>query len=347
MGRHQVSGAPYGPMHGVTKLWLMLLDTCTAFNMLQHCWPVGHTLQDSSPLYPALHSLMLFLLPLTCPSSDPRFWASPLGHAVTPEEAFTLITPVILSLCNICKDQSSATLPASIRSLPPGYISMLCCLACYGSPSNPQQRLCPSLYGWPPASLSAPRELRAPTSTATSLPSVPPRSCRACKTWVPGPAGSPRGAGVLCPTAACLVSYSDQCSTQIAASATGSRGATLPALPEMCPSVTTPEHAVLRIICKATVNEDKFFTNNCPLMMAMMQEWPSITGLDLRSSALEDINSLLHIARFCSACILGWMEGLQERRLLQRQQPQHGTFPARLESAAALKAVRLYLHWIR
>ncbi|MEW5317552.1 MAG: hypothetical protein WDW38_008840 [Sanguina aurantia] len=78
-----------------------------------------------------------------------------------------------------------------------------------------------------------------------------------------------------------------------------------------------------------------------------MQEWPSITGLDLRSSALEDINSLLHIARFCSACILGWMEGLQERRLLQRQQPQHGTFPARLESAAALKAVRLYLHWIR
>lgn len=58
-------------MHGFTKLWLMLLDTCTAFNMLQHCWPVGHTLLDSSPLYPALHRLMLFLLPLTCPSGDP------------------------------------------------------------------------------------------------------------------------------------------------------------------------------------------------------------------------------------------------------------------------------------
>lgn len=121
-------------------LWSVLHTACLTFDAFPTHWPKGH-LQDGSPLYPALLSLMRFLLPLTDnstttvnSSADDKQWAPPLGRATNPLEILALIKPAWSTFNGVCSAAQGGALVASLLRLPPPSCRPSASWAATGSP---------------------------------------------------------------------------------------------------------------------------------------------------------------------------------------------------------------------
>ncbi|MEW5306922.1 MAG: hypothetical protein WDW36_009353 [Sanguina aurantia] len=311
-----------------TLLWSVLHTACLTFDAFPTHWPKGH-LQDGSPLYPALLSLMRFLLPLTDnstttvnSSADDKQWAPPLGRATNPLEILALIKPA-----------AAPSSPPSSAS-PPTFVQTLCFLGC--------DRV---------TAVRLPLQLPAVTDFFLRLTLSLAACVAACFNTGRGDA-----IAALCTPAALEVAKRGFVSMQgvgedhrcevrqmlclffrsyelqgapggyepIHPRSSWSRNRAAGGAATLSPATTTPEGVLLRALCRQTPVDPRVMEVDLSLMSALIQSWPGADGGHTASGVpSENIGCIMQVARHVSQFVRGWMTGMQEQQRLERGQA-HG-----------------------
>lgn len=314
-------------------LFGVLHDACAWYASSERAWPAG-TLSGKSELFPALQSLTSFLMSLTFPGNGQLPWASPLGRALTAKESQVMLIPVLSAFNNICEAYQSDSLLDSIRSLPPAFINTLCYLACETFDS--------SLRSAPVAHMFSRLTICIAICATKAYVAdedgdiAPLRTPAIIEVSKRGYLAAHRPKQQPLPTLQLdmvrqllALLYRDKPKAPVSPN--------MATRPKLTPSVTTPEHVILRILCKGTVSARTMVEMDCLLMLAVMQSWPRPQGRDLNLDALQNLNSVLHIARFCSAYMGNWMQAQQQQQ--QRgQTKQLGVTPASTTTAMPLES---------
>lgn len=329
-----VGAGPRNPASDFRALWTLLLSTCTFSNWFLRHGPLHHG-PASAPLYPALHSLMHFLLQLQCPCDQQPPWLCSLGQAVTTAQASAMLMPVLYAMTNIAADRSARSLPAPLVSLPPTFISTLCYLVCETLDRRRQddvsvtgvlEELCMNLSVFVSQALQTGKEGSGVPFRHLAVLEVAKRGVIALQHRSYDTAVDSRELlGMLCLGGKyALVEGSDAsgCSSRTASNSTTAS----PALVHMQPSVTVPELKVLCVMCKdSAAGEHAAIEYDCCFMLRVVEVWPDpIPGNEVLPHALDNISSMFHIARFCALYTGGRMQQQrqQQRRLRRRQHVQ-------------------------
>ncbi|MEW5314300.1 MAG: hypothetical protein WDW38_005808 [Sanguina aurantia] len=323
-----------------TLLWSVLHTACLTFDAFPTHWPKGH-LQDGSPLYPALLSLMRFLLPLTTTTTttvnstaDNKQWAPPLGRAIDPLEILALIKPAWSTFNGMCNATRGGALVASLLRLPATFVQTLCLLGC--------DRLTNALL---------PLQVPAVTDVFVRLT----RSLAAC---VAACFHTGRGDVIasLCTPASLevakrgfvlmqTVEEDHQCEVRqmlclffrsyelqgapggyepIHPRSNWSRNRAPGGVATLSPAMTTPEGVLLRALCRETPGDLQVMEVDLSLMSALIQSWPGADGGHTASGVpSENIGCIMQMARHVSQFVQGWMAGMQAQQRLEQGQA-HG-----------------------
>lgn len=312
---------------GFLVLWGILYDTCSIFCMFPRQWPTPH-LPDSSSLYPTLHNLMLFLLPITTPSST--CWAPPLGSLVTSEGTRVMITPMLDAFTNMCESSSAETLLDSIGSLPPAFINTLCYIACERLDSSVVtevameffRELCTNIFFCVTRIQIEPRNYSIAAFCKPAILEVAKRGFLAMHspcTRIP-PAHIDRARLLLVSLYNSLTSLTVPGDAQ-STSATSLSGTNAPSTPHMSPSVETPDRWLLNETSKQNTVTDVRMQLDCMLMLKIMRSWPGSAAGHPVADMSDYMASLLYISRCGSVYMCRWMVGLRKQMKVQQQQP--------------------------
>lgn len=312
---------------GFRVLWGLLFDACLVFNLFPELWPVDH-LPQSLPLYQALQALLCFLLPLTCPVSNP--WAPPLGRPVTGNETHVMITPAWCAFINAHSSQTSS-LPSTVRSLPLHFTATLCYIACEG--------LDPALCSGEAVN----RFFQGLAEHAAARSAV----CLALDMDAELDAMITPAVLEVAKRGFVLLQDPDQHHLQELLvtifrhyELRGASGGAQPLFQQrqhqggrpwsqreaMVPQVTTSEGELLRALCRRTPADMSQMEMDCMLMLAVSQSWPGADGSSTPSGIpSENIRCVMHVARHCSRFVAGWLSEMQSQRQAVRRLTQGGS----------------------
>lgn len=332
---------------GFSVLWGMMYDACRCFDMFPYRWATGH-LPSSSPFHLTVQRLLLFLKPIACPRNSSQAWVPPLILPATSYDMHIMVKTGWSCLNHMCRSSAAAEIVRSVATLPPTFVSDLCYMACQQLPNDPL----PPRVAWfffRTLSISVAAFVKAACQEGRMDAILPIRTPAVLEAAIRGfidlqdaPESTLESNRFLLSVLFAGYENLDAAgnTTQVHLShGSSSQDSTMLG---MSPGNMTSEAMLLHTIGKSAPADQSGIERNCLLFTAVMSSWPGVGSPMERERAKvpsENIQSLMLIARQCSAFAGAGMKGLQGRRQLLLQPQQQQQMQQRTAAVGSLLAI--------